>query len=454
MRFRLRAIALLLATLWCYPSFANSIMNYTEFKLNNGLTVVVKPDQRAPVIMCLLMYHIGASYEPNGITGISHALEHMMFKATKNYKSGDYSRIISENGGSLNAFTGTDYTGYHVQIGKDKLALVLKLEADRMANLLFDEKEFASEIKVVKEERLLRTDNVPEALTYEQFQAAAFLGIPYHNPIIGWPSDLDNMQLADLKSWYNTWYRPNNATLIVVGDVNPKEVSKLAEDYFAHIKPSALPIVKPFKSVPTYGERHITVERPAEVPLLLLGFNVPSAASAQGIWEPYALDLLASVLSYGDSSRFVKHLVRQKQLAVGVGANYGLYYRLPYLFTIQATPAAKVSIPTLQAGILAEIQQLQEQLVPQSELEKIKAQTIANDVYERDSISYQAMKLGIYASIGLPFHEDEHYKREIDKITPEQIRAVARKYLIPQQMTVAVLKPLPLESTTNQKEAN
>lgn len=448
MRYWFSIFGLLLTMLWFLP--ASAATEFSEFKLDNGLTVVVKPDHRAPVVMSLLMYHVGSSYEPSGITGISHALEHMMFKATKNYKSGDYSHIVSDNGGSLNAFTSTDYTGYHVQIGKDKLALIFKLEADRMENLILEQKEFAKEIEVVKEERHLRTENVPEALTYEQFQAAAFLGIPYHNPVVGWPSDLDNMRLDDLTNWYKTWYRPNNATLVVVGDVNPKDVLALAKEYFGHIKPGTLPTVKPFKSVPTYGVRNLIVERPAEVPLLLLGFNVPSAPSAQGTWEPYALDLLSGILSAGDSSRFTRHLIRQKQLAVSVMADYGMYYRLPYIFAIQATPANGVSIPKLQQAILGEIKQLQDNLVDPSELEKIKAQTIANDVYEKDSISYQAMKFGIYASIGLPLHESENYNKQIAKITPEQIRSVARKYLIPAHMTVAVLKPDSLETTQPQ----
>lgn len=439
----IRILAVFLASL--VGSLATATSDTGEFKLDNGLRVVIKPDHRAPVVMVLLLYHVGSSYEPNGLTGLSHALEHMMFKATKNQASGEYSRIISENGGSLNAFTGTDSTGYHVQIHADKLPLVLKLESDRMTNLLFDQEEFVKEMEVIKEERHLRTENVPEALTYEQFQAAAFLESPYHNPTVGWPSDLDNMQLSDLSHWYKTWYKPNNATLVIVGDVDPNHALLLVKDYFGHIKPGTLPTVKNFKTVPTYGTRQITVERPAEVPLLFMGFNTPSAASQQGSWEPYALDLLTGILSYGDSSRLVKHVIREKQLAVSIAATYGLYQRLPYLFILQATPAKGVNLSSLQEAIIKEIKQLQERLIEPNELEKVKALAIANDVYERDSISYQATKLGTYSDIGLPLEEEENYKRQIQKITPEQIQAVARKYLIPEHMTTAILKPLPIE---------
>lgn len=434
-----------ITSLWCAVGLATTPIS--EFKLKNGLTVVVKPDHRAPVAMTLLIYHVGSSYEPNGITGISHALEHMMFKTIKNYKTGDYSRLISDNGGSLNAFTGTDYTGYHVQIRANKLPLVFKLEAERMANLQFNEPEFIKEIDVVKEERHLRTENVPEALTYEHFQAAALMNIPYHNPIVGWPSDLDNMQLNDLITWYQTWYHPNNATLIVVGDVEPMEVLKLATEYFGAIKPKALPTIKSFTTAPTYGPRYLTVTRPAEVPLVLIGFNVPTVNSAAETWEPYALELLAGLLSQGESSRFSKSLIRQQQLAAAAIAAYDPYYRLPYLFIIQAIPAKGINIATLQEAILKEIKYLQDTLVPASELAKIQALTIANDIYAKDSLSSQAIKLGIFASIGLPLHEIDDYSQKIARVTPEQIQVVARKYLIAEHMTVATLKPQSLTQT-------
>ena len=431
--------------------FCQAETNISEFKLDNGLKIIVKPDKRAPVVMSLLMYHIGASYEPSGITGISHALEHMMFKGTKQYPAGKYSHIISDNGGSLNAFTGNDFTGYHVQIAADKLPLVLKLEADRMNNLNLDNKEFVKEIEVVKEERHLRTENVPEALTYEQFQAAAFLGIPYHNPVVGWPSDLDNMKIGDLKAWYKTWYRPNNATLVVVGDVDPQNVYKLAKKYFGPIKRGNLPVVKTFQSVPTHGLRKVTVARPAEVPILFIGYNVPSATTAKEKWEPYALDVLAGILSAGDSGRFSKHLIREQNIATSVNTSYGLYYRLPYLFTIDAVPAPGTSIKQLRQAILKEIKALQTTPISMNELNRIKAQNIAWDVYGKDSISHQAVKYGSLESVGLTWKESDNYMRQIAAVTPEQVQQVAKKYLIPTQMTVAVLKP---EKTTSQSSSS
>ncbi len=431
---------LLMVCLSNYPSalLANTV---SEYQLKNGLTVLVKEDHRSPIIMSLLMYHIGSSYEPNGITGISHALEHMMFKGTKNVGKGQFSKTISDNGGSLNAFTGEDYTGYHVNINVDKLPLVMQLEADRMQNLILSEEEFKKEIEVVKEERHMRVENNPNSLTYEHFLAAAFLAIPYHNPVIGWPSDLDNMTVNDLKNWYQQWYLPNNATLVIVGDVIPSDVFKMAEKYFGNIAPKKLPEIKTFSTVPAYGLREVIIKRPAQVPSLLIGFNVPTVTTAKEKWEPYALKIAASILSMGDSSRFGKQLIRKQEVAAGASAYYGIYYRLPHLFTIAAMPAKNKKIPALKQAILAEIKKIQVQAIDPSELDKVKALIIADDVYDKDSITSQALKYGALSSIGLSWQESSNFKKQVEAITAEQVQAVANKYLVPEQMTVAILKP-------------
>ena len=414
----------------------------SEHQLNNGLTVLVKEDHRAPIVMFLLTYHVGSSYEPNGITGISHALEHMMFKGTKNVGVGQFSKIISENGGGdLNAFTGEDYTGYQVSINTDKLPLIMKLEADRMQNLILSEEEFKKEIEVVKEERHMRIENNPNALTYEHFLAAAFLAIPYHNPIIGWPSDLNNMTVHDLRRWYQQWYSPNNATLTIVGDVVPNEVFQLAETYFGKISSKKLPEIKTFTPVPAHGLRKVVLTLPAQVPLLQIGYNVPTVTTANEKWEPYALEVAASILSLGDSSRFSKQLIRQQEVASSINANYGMYYRLPSLFVISAVPAKNKTMDELQQAILEQIKKLQTQPVDSSELTRVKALLIANDVYEKDSITSQALKYGSLASIGLSWQESDNFKKQIEAITAEQIQAVTKKYLIPEQMTVAILEP-------------
>jgi zinc protease len=263
-----------------------------EYKLNNGLKLFVKEDHRAPVIVTEVWYKIGSSYEPNGLTGVSHALEHMMFKGTPKYPDGKLMRIIAENGGQQNAFTSYDFTAYYEELAKEKLPLSLKLEADRMRNLSLNKSDFDSEIKVVQEERKLRIDNSPRAKTYERFFATAHSAVPYNQPIIGWQTDLESMTVDNARDWYKTWYAPNNANLVVVGDVNPDEVYKLTEKYFGSLKPSILPEVKPHKSLEPVGTRKVEVNVPAELPMLLMGYNVPSIVTAEDKQDAYALEVL------------------------------------------------------------------------------------------------------------------------------------------------------------------
>ena len=214
-----------------------------EFMLDNGLKLVVKEDHRAPVVVSQVWYKVGSSYEHAGITGISHALEHMMFKGTKKYPPGEFSRIIATNGGEENAFTSSDYTAYFQTLEKSRLPISFELESDRMRNLVLPKDEFAREIEVVKEERRMRTEDDPQALLYETLNATAFETSPYRQPIIGWMSDLEAMKISSLKDWYKKWYAPNNATVVVVGDVNADEVYKLALKYFAPLPRENIPEV-------------------------------------------------------------------------------------------------------------------------------------------------------------------------------------------------------------------
>ena len=215
-----------------------ALADVTEYQLDNGMQVIVKEDHRAPVAVSQVWYRVGASYEPDGITGISHALEHMMFKGTPQVGAGEFSRIISALGGTENAFTGSDYTAYFETLAVEHLERALELEADRMRNLLLDADEFAKEIAVVKEERRLRTEDKPSGRVYEQFNAVAWRSSPYRNPIIGWMNDLEHMTIDDLTAWYRRWYAPNNATLVVVGDVEPETVRAIAQRHFGTLAPS------------------------------------------------------------------------------------------------------------------------------------------------------------------------------------------------------------------------
>jgi zinc protease len=416
-----------------------------EYVLDNGMKLLVKPDRRAPVVVSQVWYKVGSSYEHDGITGVSHALEHMMFKGTKKHPGGEFSRIISENGGRENAFTGQDYTSYFQQLEKSRLAISFELEADRMRNITLPADEFAKELKVVQEERRMRTEDNPNALTYEQFNAAAFFNSPYRHPVIGWMADLEAMQIGDLKRWYETWYAPNNATLVVVGDVDPASVHKLARKYFGAHKPSKIPALKPRQEIAQNGERRITVKAPAQLPSLVMGYKVPVLRTAADAGEVYALEVAAGVLDGGDSARIARHLIRDQQIAANAGAGYDPYSRLDDLFTLNGTPAQDHDIAELERALREQVQRLHDEPVTAEELERIKTQVIAADVYQRDSVFYQAMQLGLLETVGLDWRIADSYVERIRAVTAEQVQAVARKYLNPDRLTVAVLEPLPID---------
>lgn len=416
-----------------------------EYQLDNGLKLIVKEDHRAPVVVSQVWYRVGASYEHDGITGISHVLEHMMFKGTKNHAPGEFSRIISENGGSQNAFTSDDYTAYFQSLEKSRLPVSFELEADRMRNLELTEEEFQKEIKVVMEERRMRTDDKPTSYTYEQFNATAFTSSSYRIPTIGWMDDLENMELADLQDWYERWYAPNNAIVVVVGDVEPEAVLKLAQQHFGPLEPEQIIPPKPRVEPAQEGPRMITVRQPAEVPYLVMGYKAPVLKTVAGDLEPYALEVLAGILDGGDSARLARELVRGSQVAASAGAGYDLYDRQSSLFLFDGTPSNSHSIDDLQQALQEQITRLQEAPVTADELARVKAQVVASNVYQQDSVFYQGMKIGQLESVGLDWRLEAEYVDRINAVTPEQVQAVARKYLVENRRTVAVLDPLPIE---------
>jgi len=436
---------LLCAVLLWLPVFASSAeTKVSEHVLANGLKVLVKEDHRSPVVISQVWYKVGSSYEPGGITGISHMLEHMMFKGTNKHAAGEFSRIIAENGGEENAFTGTDYTAYFQTMEASRLAVSFELEADRMRNLHLLPDELKKELQVVTEERRMRTDDNPQAKMQEHFNAMAYTNSPYKNPVIGWPSDIENYKVEDLQAWYQRWYAPNNATLVVVGDVQPKAVFALAEQYFGPLKPSELKAIKPQTEVEQLGVRKMTVKLPAKLPYLVMGYKVPVLKTAEPEWEAYALEVLAGVLDGGNSARLESGLVRGKQIAVSVGVGYGLYSRLSEVFTLEATPAEGKTVWDLESALKDEIAKLQINLVDNDELQRIKAQVLAKAVYERDSGFYQAMQLGTLETVGLGWKKVDEYVDKVNQVTAEQVRDVARKYLIEDKLSVAYLEPLPI----------
>ncbi len=432
------------ALLWLPVFTSTAATKVSEHVLGNGLKVLVKEDHRSPVAISQVWYKVGASYEPGGITGISHMLEHMMFKGTDKHAAGEFSRIIAENGGEENAFTGADYTAYFQTMEASRLAVSFELEADRMRNLHLLADELKKELQVVTEERRMRTDDNPQAKMQEHFSAMAYTNSPYKNPVIGWPSDIENYKVEDLQAWYQRWYAPNNATLVVVGDVEPKAVFALAEQYFGPLKPSELKPLKPQAEVEQLGVRKMTVKLPAKLPYLVMGYKVPVLKSAEHEWEAYALEVLAGVLDGGSSARLESGLVRGKQIAVSVGAGYGLTSRLPELFTLEATPAEGKTVWNLESALKDEITKLQIHLVDKEELQRIKAQVLAKAVYERDSGFYQAMQLGMLETVGLGWKKVDEYVEKVNQVSAEQVRDVARKYLIEDKLSVAYLEPLPI----------
>lgn len=418
--------------------------NVHEMTLKNGLKVIVKEDHRSPVVVSQIWYKVGSSYEHDGTTGLSHALEHMMFKGTAKHGPNEFSRIIAENGGRENAFTSRDYTAYFQQLEKSRLKISFELEADRMRNLTLSPKEFAKEIQVVMEERRMRTDDDPESLTDEQFNAVAFLNSAYRIPVIGWMDDLKSMRVEDLRKWYETWYAPNNATLVVVGDVKPKHVFEMAKKYFGPLKPSTIPHVKPREEIPQTGIRRITVKAPAELPYIIMGYKVPVLRTAKIKWEPYALDVLSGILSGGDSARIPKNLIRGKQVAAQASAGYDLDSRNENLFELDGTPAQGHNINELEKALRDQVQKLRDNLVSDDELNRVKAQVVAGDVYQRDSLFYQAMLIGSLESVGLGWQVEDQYVDKVKAVTAEQVRDVARKFLIDDHLTVATLDPQPI----------
>ena len=417
-----------------------------EMVLDNGMKVIVKPDRRAPIMVSQVWYKVGASYEPDGITGISHALEHMMFKGTRAHKPGEFSRIIAQNGGTENAFTGRDYTAYFQTMSSDRLAIALELEADRMRHLTLPAEEFAKEIEVVKEERRLRTEDKPTGQVYEQFSALAYRSLPYANPVIGWMNDLENMQIEDLAEWYRLWYAPNNATLVVVGDVDPKEVFRLAKHYFGPLKREEIPVLKPLREPQQKGEARAIVKVPANEPYMIMGYKTPVIATAEESWEPYALEMLVAVLDGGNSARFSRNLVRGSEVAVSAGADYNAFTRLPGMLLIDGTPAQGHTLEELERALRQEIGRLRLEPVTEEELQRVRTQVIASKVFELDSVFYQAMEIGMLETVGLDWRLIDQYVAALKQVTPEQVRAVAERYLVDDNLTVTQLEPQPMDN--------
>ncbi len=419
-----------------------------EYKLDNGLKLIVAEDHRAPVAVVQVWYRVGSSFEYDGITGVSHALEHMMFKGTEKIPSGKFSEIVSAQGGEENAFTSTDYTAYFQTWSADNVGLSFKLEADRMRNLVLSEAEFKNEIRVVLEERRLRTDDNPRALLGETARSIAYQTSPYRQPVIGWAADLQGMEIDDLRTWYSRWYAPNNATVVVVGDVVPGQVFALAKKHFGPLSSQSPKAPKNRPEVEQQGTKTVTVtSNKTRVPQLYMGYKVPvlNNALAQNSqykeWEIYALDVLSGTLDGGPSARLPRELVREAKIAASVGADYSGASRLASLFSFSAAPSAEHTLEELKTAIIAQIERLKKEPPTVAELERIKTQVVADRIFQRDSMFYQGLIIGTLDSVGLDWRLNDKYVEKISAVTPEQVQAVAVKYLVPERLTIAKLLP-------------
>ncbi len=424
-----------------------------EHRLSNGMKVLVREDRRAPTVVHMVLYRVGAIDEANGLTGISHVLEHMLFKGTRQLGVGEFSRRVAARGGRENAFTSRDYTGYFQQVHRSHLPEMMTLEADRMANLQFPDEEFAREIKVVMEERRWRTEDRAQSLVYEQLMASAFVASPYRNPVVGWMNDLESMTAEDVRDWYRRWYSPSNAVLVIAGDVSAQAVVALAESTYGALPSRAVPARKPQAEPEQRGVRRSSVKAPAENPYLLMGFKVPRLVDPDRDGEAFALEMLAAVLDADENGRLTRHLVRESRIANQAGAGYGLTGRGPSLFLLDGTPANGRNVAELERALRDEVARIAREGVRDDELQRIKAQYVAGRIYKRDSVMAQAMEIGGLEMSGHSHRDADRILERIREVTAEQVKAVAGKYFGDDALTVVTLLPQPLDPSAPRRPA-
>lgn len=415
--------------------------NIHHFQLKNGLNLYVKVDDRAPVVISQVWYKVGGSYEHNGITGISHVLEHLMFRGTKNHPSGYFSKTIAKLGGIQNASTTADYTNYYQVVPARYLSTCFRLEADRMQNLLLTATHFAEELKIVNTEKRLRLDNSPIAQLFVRLNATAFISNPYHHPVIGWQSDLDHMTLNDVETWYHRFYHPNNADIVVVGDVKPNNVLQLAQKYFGNIPFKKIDEPKPRTTQKLLGKRSITLHIPAKLPIEALAYNVPTYHSAQKVWQPYALAVLSQLLGGSSSAILNDSLVRKQKLATTIETFYDPYQLHSSTFVIIGSPTTHTSLRRLKQAIKQQLQKIKRTPITPAQLELVKMQIKAAKIYDLDSLTAQANAIGSLVSRNIPWQEYSNFFTQVDSITAKQIQDVAKTFLVNNRLTVAKLIP-------------
>ncbi|PLC05971.1 peptidase M16 [Variovorax sp. RO1] len=452
-------LALALSALWTVPALAQSTPapaasasaaaapGPQQFTLANGMTVIVQPDRRSPTAVQMVWVRVGSMDEVDGASGVAHVLEHMLFKGTKTVPAGEFSRRVAALGGQENAFTMRDATGYYQQIPVGSLEQVMKLESDRFANNQWPDDEFKREIEVVKEERRLRTDDQPRALLGEQQNAAVFTSSPYRRPVVGWMSDLESMTPADARAFFQRWYVPANAVLVVAGDVDVARVRALAEKYYGSIPARAVPERKPRTEPTQRGIRRLEFKAPAEQAYVSLAFRVPQLTNIDDAnSDAWALVVLSAVLDGYAGARLDRALTQGPgRVADSAGAYSGFVGRGPQLFMLDGVPAAGKTAETVEAALRAQVARVAKEGVGEAELARVKTQWVASETYKRDSVMAQARELGSNWIQGLPLDASERIVARLQAVTAAQVQAVAAKYFGDDQLTVATLRPLPPE---------
>lgn len=450
--------ALLLGPMLTATAQVQTPSQATQFTLSNGFTVIVKPDRRAPTAVHMVWLRVGSMDEVDGTSGVAHVLEHMMFKGTPEVKAGEFSRRVAALGGRENAFTSKDYTGYYQQIPANRLQDVMQLESDRFAHNQWPDEEFKKELEVVKEERRMRTEDSPRALMHEAVEATVFVASSYRRPVVGWMSDLQAMTPSDAREFYQRWYVPGNAVVVVAGDVDVAQVRAWAEKYYGAVPARAVPVRKPREEPAQAGIRRMDFKAPAEQTYVSLSFKVPALQSLDGSHagdtDALALTVLSAVLDGYSGARLERALTQgDNRVADSAGAGNGLWGRGPQLFTLEGVPVAGKTAAQVEAALRGQVALIARDGVTEAELNRVKTQWVASEVYKLDSIFNQARELGSHWVQGLPLEASEQLMTRLRGVTAEQVKAVAGKYFGDDQLTVAVLLPQPLDKTRKPRPA-
>lgn len=426
---------------------ASDTNNTFETTLNNGMRVVVREDHRAPTAVQMVWYRVGSIDEHDGVTGVAHVTEHMMFKGTPKVGPGEFNRRVAAVGGRDNAFTSADYTAYFQQVPAAQLKAVMVLEADRMRHLTLEPTGYSKEIQVIMEERRMRTDDQSSARVHEAMNAVAWQAHPYRRPVIGWMSDLEQMTVADVRDWYRRWYLPNNATLVVVGDVNHEQVFGWARQTYGAIPSRALPERKQYEEPVQTGQRQLEVKAPADLPLLVMGWKAPRLNDPRKDMDPYALEMLAQILDGHDAARLPTALVREQQVAVSIDTSYDSTNRGPGMFLLQASPRPGHTVAELEQAIRGVLAEVATKGVTAQELARARSQLRASEVYKKDSVMGQAMEIGMLETLGYGWQSSSLMLEKLNQVTIDDVQRVAQSYFKDDQLTIARLVPQPLEAS-------